>query len=255
MRRGLLLLLFLGLVLLLFAWPPLLKGAVDRALPLLGFRGSVGEVRGHLLFGLRLKEVALEGEGLWLWAEEVRLSYDLLGLLRRELPLSLTLEGARVRPTWEALIPEKPGPPPALRLTFRSLRLEGVEVELPEGKRLFLPPLRLTLLGENPYRFLARLPGGSFRGEARALSPDLAAWEVAYEGEVRGLSFFYQGLKGGRLFGVFRVGPSGMEGGARVEGGVVELVGFPLTQVEGEVRLEGERVEAVLKGVGLEGPL
>jgi hypothetical protein len=254
MRRGLLLLL-LGLFLLLPAWPPLLKGLVDRALPLLGFRGSVGEVSGHLLLGLRLRWVELEGEGIRLQAEEVDLSYDLLGLLRRELPLALTLRKARLRLTWEALIPEKPGLPPAVRVVFRSLRLEEVEAELPRGRRLFLPSMRLSLVGENPYRFLARLPGGSFQGEAKALSPDLSAWEVAYAGEVRGLAFFYEGLKGGRLFGVFRVGPSGMEGRARVEGGAVELVGFPLTGVEGEVLLRDERVEAVLKGVGLEGPL
>jgi hypothetical protein len=255
MRRGLLLLLLLGLFLLLPAWPPLLKGLVDWALPLLGFRGSVGEVSGHLLLGLRLRWVELEGEGIRLQAEEVDLFYDLLGLLRRELPLALTLKKARLRLTWEALIPEKPGPPPAVRVVFRSLRLEEVEAELPRGKRLFLPSMRLSLVGENPYRFLARLPGGSFQGEAKALSPDLSAWEVAYAGEVRGLAFFYEGLKGGRLFGVFQVGPSGMEGRARVEGGAVELVGFPLTGVEGEVLLRDERVEAVLKGVGLEGPL
>ena len=255
MRRGLLLLLLLGLFLLLPAWPPLLKGAVDRALPLLGFRGSVGEVSGHLLLGLRLRWVELEEEGIRLQAEEVDLFYDLLGLLRRELPLALTLRKARLRLTWEALIPEKPGPPPAVRVVFRSLRLEEVEAEFPRGRRLFLPSMRLSLVGENPYRFLARLPGGSFQGEAKALSPDLSAWEVAYAGEVRGLAFFYEGLKGGRLFGVFRVGPSGMEGRARVEGGVVELVGFPLTGVEGEVLFRDERVEAVLKGVGLEGPL
>jgi hypothetical protein len=254
MRWGLLLLL-LGLFLLLPAWPPLLKGLVDRALPLLGFRGSVGEVSGHLLLGLRLRWVELEGEGIRLQAEEVDLFYDLLDLLRRELPLALTLRKARLRLTWEALIPEKPGPPPAVRVVFRSLRLEEVEAELPRGKRLFLPSMRLSLVGENPYRFLARLPGGSFQGEAKALSPDLSAWEVAYAGEVRGLAFFYEGLKGGRLFGVFRVGPSGMEGRARVEGGAVELVGFPLTGVEGEILLRDERVEAVLKGVGLEGPL
>jgi len=255
MRRGLLLLLLLGLFLLLPAWPPLLKGLVDRALPLLGFRGSVGEVSGHLLLGLRLRWVELEGEGIRLQAEEVDLFYDLLGLLRRELPLALTLRKARLRLTWEALIPEKPGPPPAVRVVFRSLRLEEVEAELPRGRRLFLPSMRLSLVGENPYRFLARLPGGSFQGEAKALSPDLSAWEVAYAGEVRGLAFFYEGLKGGRLFGVFQVGPSGMEGRARVEGGAVELVGFPLTGVEGEILLRDERVEAVLKGVGLEGPL
>ncbi|WP_353512394.1 translocation/assembly module TamB domain-containing protein [Thermus sp. LT1-2-5] len=254
MRRGLFLLL-LVLLLGLLAWPPLLKRAVLRGLALGGFSGQVEEVRGHLLLGLTLRGVRLQGEGLFLEAEEVGLRYDLLGLLRRELPLSLTLRGARLKPTWEALFPEKPGPPPALKVVFRSLVLEDAEVELPQGKRLFLPPLRLTLVGENPYRFLARLPGGSFRGEARALAQDLSAWEVRYRGEVSGLSFFYQGLKGGRLFGVLRLGPQGPEGEAQVEGGLVELVGFSLAQVEGPIRLQGDRVTARLRGRGLEGPL
>ncbi|GAA6762391.1 translocation/assembly module TamB domain-containing protein [Thermus hydrothermalis] len=256
MRRGLLLLLlgFLSLLALL-AWPPLLKGAVERGLALGGFQGEVGGVRGHLLLGLTLWGVRLQGEGLSLEAEEVGLRYDLLGLLRRELPLSLRLQGARLKPTWETLIPEQPGPPPALKVVLRSLVLEDAEVEFPQGKRLFLPPLRLTLTGENPYRFLARLPGGSFQGEARALAPDLSAWEVRFGGEVSGLSFFYPGLKGGRLSGLFRLGPRGMAGEAQVEGGVVELVGFTLTRVAGPIHLREDQVEARLRGVGLEGPL
>lgn len=249
--------LFLGLLglALLLGFPPLLKGAVEGGLALLGFRGEVREVRGHLLLGLRLKGVRLEGQGLALEAEEVDLAYDLLGLFRRELPLSLGLRKAVVRPTWEALLPEGGGPPPAFRLLFRSLRLEDVAVELPRGERLFLPSLRLTLLGENPYRFLARLPGGSFQGEARALSPDLAAWEVGFSGEVRGLSFFYEGLKGGRLSGALRLGPQGVFGEAEVREGAVEVVGFPLEGVEGTLRLEGDWVEARLRGRGLEGPV
>ena len=76
--------LFLGLLglALLLGFPPLLKGAVEGGLALLGFRGEVREVRGHLLWGLRLKGVRLEGPGLALEAEEVDLAYDLLGLFR-----------------------------------------------------------------------------------------------------------------------------------------------------------------------------
>ena len=249
--------LFLGLLglALLLGFPPLLKGAVEGGLALLGFRGEVREVRGHLLWGLRLKGVRLEGQGLALEAEEVDLAYDLLGLFRRELPLSLGLRKAVVRPTWEALVPEGGGPPPAFRLLFQSLRLEDVAVELPRGERLFLPPLRLTLLGENPYRFLARLPGGSFQGEARALSPDLAAWEVGFSGEVRGLSFFYEGLKGGRLSGALRLGPQGVFGEAEVRDAAVTVVGSRLHTVAVPVRLARCRLEAPLRGRGLEGPV
>ncbi|GGM91180.1 translocation/assembly module TamB [Thermus composti] len=242
-------------LLLLLSWPPLLQGVVERGFALAGFQGRVGAVRGNLLFGLSLEGVVLRGPGLALEAQRAVLRYDLLGLLRRELPLSLRLEGARLSPTWEALLPQRPGPPPALRFVFRSLVLKDTEVVLPRGKRLFLPSLRLALQGENPYRFLARLPGGSFQGEARALSPDLSAWEVGYRGEVRGLSFFYEGLKGGRLSGTWRVGPEGVFGENLVEGGVVELVGFTLREVRGPIRFQKDRVEAALTGVGLEGPL
>lgn len=37
--------------------------------------------------------------------------------------------------------------------------------------------------------------------------------------------------------------------------GAVEVVGFPLEGVEGTLRLEGGRVEARLRGRGLEGPV
>ncbi len=220
-----------------------------------GFSGKVEGVRGYLLLGLRLRGVDLRGEGLSLKAEEVEVAYDLLGLLRRELPLRVRVRKGLIRPTWEALIPEKPGPPPPIRTLFRSLVLEEVAVELPKGERLFLPPLRLTLEGQNPYRFLARLPGGTLEGEARPLAEDLSAWRVAFRGGVGALSFFYPGLLGGALSGEVEVGPKGVLGRARVEGGAVELVGFRLSGVGGEVRLLGGRAEAELRGEGLEGPL
>ncbi|WP_413217523.1 translocation/assembly module TamB domain-containing protein [Thermus oshimai] len=253
--RRLLFLLPLLFLLALPAWPPLLQGVVRWGLEGAGFSGKVEGVRGYLLLGLRLQGVDLRGEGLSLKAEEVEVAYDLLGLLRRELPLSLRVRKGLIRPTWEALIPEKPGPPPPIRTPFRSLVLEEVAVELPKGERLFLPPLRLTLEGQNPYRFLARLPGGTLEGEARALSQDLSAWRVAFRGGVGALSFFYPGLLGGALSGEVEVGPKGILGRARVEGGAVELVGFRLSGVGGEVRLLGGRAEAELRGEGLEGPL
>ncbi|WP_337845590.1 hypothetical protein, partial [Thermus sp.] len=151
MRRFLFLLPLLFL-LALPAWPPFLKGVVQWGLERAGFSGRVEGVRGYLPLGLRLWGVDLQGEGLALKAEEVEVAYDLLGLLRGELPVRLRVKGGLLKPTWEALIPERPGPPPALRLLFQSLVLEGVAVELPEGRRLFLPPLRLTLEGGGPYR-------------------------------------------------------------------------------------------------------
>ncbi|MER3603569.1 MAG: hypothetical protein C4298_07350, partial [Thermus sp.] len=211
MRRWLLVALGVGVGFLL-GFPPFLHFATEKALSLLGFSGTVQSVRGHLLFGLRLEGVDLASPDLRLKAKRLWVFYDLLGLFRKELPLSLRLEGARLEPRWEALIPEAKAPPPPVRLVFRSLVLKEVEVSLPQGQRLHLPPLRLTLRGENPYRFLARLPGGSLQGEAKALDRELSSWEVRYQGELRALSFYYPELLGGRAEGVWRVGPSGVVG-------------------------------------------
>ncbi len=239
----------------LFGFPPFLHFATEKALPLLGFSGTVQSVRGHLLFGLRLEGVDLASKDLRLQAKRLWVSYDLLGLLRRELPLGLRLEGARLEPTWEALIPEAKPPPSAVRAVVRSLVLRDVEVALPKGRRLLLPPLRLTVSGENPYRFLARLPGGSLQGEARALDKAFTSWEVGYQGEVRALAFYYPEVLGGRAEGVWRVGPSGVVGENRLRGGRLRLVGFEISEVEGPVAFKDDRVLARLKGVGLQGPV
>ena len=240
---------------LLLGFPPFLHFVLKQALPLLGFSGTVQSVRGHLLLGLRLEGVDLASPDLRLKAKRLWVFYDLLGLFRKELPLSLRLEGARLEPRWEALIPEAKAPPPPVRLVFRSLVLKEVEVSLPQGQRLHLPPLRLTLSGENPYRFLARLPGGSLEGEAKALDRELSSFEVRYRGELRALSFYYPELLGGRAEGVWRVGPSGVVGENRLRGGRLRLVGFEISEVEGPVAFKDDRVLARLKGVGLQGPV
>lgn len=240
---------------LLFGFPPFLHLVLKEALPLLGFSGTVQSVRGYLPLGLRLEGVDLASPDLRLKAKRLWVFYDLLRLFRRELPLSLRLEGARLEPRWEALIPEAKAPPPPVRLVFRSLVLKEVEVRIPRGQRLQLPPLRLVLTGESPYRFWARLPGGSLQGEAKALDRGLSPWEVRYQGELRALSFYYPELLGGRAEGVWRVGPSGVVGENRIQGGRLRLVGFEISKVEGPVEFRGDQVLARLKGVGLQGPV
>ncbi len=252
--RGLLL---LGVFLLLFllpAYPPLLKAGVEGVLPLLGLEGKVGAVGGHPLWGLTLRGVFLKGPGWSLEAEEVGLGYYLPALLWGEVPLRLRLARATLRPTWEALFPEAPGPPPRFRLRFTRLELEEVALALPEGKRLFLPPLQATLGGANPYRIQARLPGGRLGARAEVLSGDLARGRVEFWGDLGAFRHFYPGLARGKVRGRLAWGPRPM-GEARVEEGEGELLGFALRGVFGTLRLEGNRVEARLKGIGLEGPL
>ncbi|MGQ9735559.1 MAG: translocation/assembly module TamB domain-containing protein [Thermaceae bacterium] len=235
--------------------PLVLTYALERALSLSGFSGTVQSVRGHLLLGLRLEGVDLSSKDLKIKAERLWVSYDLLGLLRGELPVGLRVEKGRLEPTWEGLFPEGAPPPSRLRIVFRSLALDEVEVRLEEGKRLRLPPLHLTLSGGNPYRFLARIGEGRLWGEARALDPLLSSWEIRYQGELRALSYYYPGLSGGRAEGVWRIGPEGLTGENKLQGGRLLLLGFGLSQVEGVVGFKEDRFTARLRGVGLEGPV
>ncbi|AWR86516.1 hypothetical protein [Meiothermus taiwanensis] len=106
---AILLLLLVGLP----AFPPLISYVLQEGLKAANFTGRWQAVGGYLLGGLELRGVELEGNGLRLEAQRLRIGYNLLSLQRRELPLRILAEEGEVFLRWEAIIPEQrqPGAP------------------------------------------------------------------------------------------------------------------------------------------------
>ncbi len=245
-------LLFLVL-LLLPGLPPLLRAGLVYGAERAGFRLEVGRVRGYALFGLELRDLHLQGPGLDLKAGRLRLDYQLLGLLGGRLPLRVALSDAELALDWRTLFPEGGGggAAPPVRPVLTGLELERVRVRLGEEATWHLPALSATVAGRGPYRIRARLPGGEVAGELRLEGVP----ELRFEAPLTALRYWYPEIEGGTLRGRVRFRSEGAVGEGEVREGRLRVVGFPISGVGGKLRLYADRLEADLKGLGLEGPV
>lgn len=239
------------------AFPPLIQYVLSEGLKAGGFKGQWGGVGGYLLTGIHAKDVQLEGGGIKVQAAQLHLSYSLLSLARKELPLRIFAQDGVASIGWDTLIPSKPpGPPGALKLRVDELRLENIQVSINEGKRFPIPTLKAQINGNGPYQVRVELPEGKISAEVRRTGREFEAWDLQAKGELRAARYWYSGIEGGTFTGHWVVNSKGVRGDNQISGGVVRFPG-PITAsaVAGPVRFDGNVVSANLTGYGLGGPL
>ncbi len=253
---AILLLLLVGLP----AFPPLINYALSEGLKAVGFNGQWRAVGGYLLGGLELREARLEGNGLRLEAQRLRIGYNLLSLQRRELPLRIFAEEGDVFLRWDAIIPEQrqPGAPAPIRLRVDELVLNRVSVRIEQSQKFFLPTLRATVRGSGPYQVSVALPDGQLSGTVWRTGREFEAWQIQARGDLRAARYWFDGFEAGELEGTWTIGPrvkNGILGKNQIKNARVKIVGFSLSDIFGSVDFDGQRVTANLVGRGLEGPL
>jgi hypothetical protein len=214
-----------------------------------------GHQSGYLLRQLEFTDLSLKGAGLQLQAERLRVSFDLLALLRGELPLEVSVEDGRLDLRWSDIFapaaPAQRGP--AVRLDRLSVR--RLEVILDEDQRLVLPQAQFLLEGQAaPYRIEARLPGGNFTAEARPLDANFQDWELQTRGDLAGLSYWFEGFLGGELAGQVRLVDGQLTIDQQLSQGLIEVVGFRLENVAGPVAFANDKLDTQLRGQALGGP-
>ncbi|GIW30996.1 MAG: translocation/assembly module TamB [Meiothermus sp.] len=251
-----LLLLLVGLP----AFPPLISYVLQEGLKAANFTGRWQAVGGYLLGGLELRGVELEGNGLRLEAQRLRIGYNLLSLQRRELPLRILAEEGEVFLRWDTLIPEQrqPGAPAPFQLRVDELVLNRVSVQIEQSQKFFLPTLRATIRGSGPYQVAVALPDGKLWATVRRTGREFEAWQVEARGELRAARYWFEGFESGELEGTWTIGPrvkNGILGKNRIKNATVKIVGFTLTDIFGAVDFDGQTVTANLVGRGLDGPL
>ncbi len=252
--RRLLFLLFL-LVLSLPGFPPLLEWGLSRGAAMLGWEAHWSRVRGYALTGLTFEDLRVTAPGFTLEADRLSLSYSLLSLLGRVLPLEARLGSGVVSLDWDELVAPQPDAAPLpLTLHLTSLSLERLEVHLLQGRAYALPPVHLDLRPEgNRYRFTAVLPDGEMEGSLRLKG--LTGLEVQARGDLRVFRYWWDGVRRGRFRGEWRFERGEWTGLTRIEEGVLQIAGFPVEDVTGEVRYAGGRFGADLSGTSLDGPV
>jgi len=251
-----LLLLLVGLP----AFPPLINYALQEGLKAASFTGQWRAVGGYLLGSLELRGVELAGNGLKLEVQRLRVGYNLLSLLRRELPLRIVVEEGDVFLRWDAIIPEqqKPAAPALVQLRVDELTLNRVSVQIEQSQKFFLPTLRATVRGRGPYQVAVTLPDGKLNGAVRRTGREFEAWLIEVRGDLRAARYWFDGVESGELQGAWTIGPkvkNGILGKNQIKNATVKIVGFTLTDIFGAVDFDGQIVTANLVGRGLDGPL
>ncbi|GIW35325.1 translocation/assembly module TamB domain-containing protein [Meiothermus sp.] len=251
-----LLLLLVGLP----AFPPLISYVLQEGLKAANFTGQWQAVGGYLLGGIELRGVKLEGHGLQLEAQRLRIGYNLLSLQRRELPLRIFAEEGDVFLRWDAIIPEQrqPGAPAPIRLRVDELVLNRVSVQIEQSQKFFLPTLRATVRGSGPYQVSVALPDGKLMGTVQRTGREFEAWQIEARGDLRAARYWFDGFEAGELWGTWTISPkvkNGILGKNQIKNARVKIVGFSLSDIFGSVDFDGQRVTANLVGRGLEGPL
>lgn len=251
-----LLLLLVGLP----AFPPLINYALQEGLKAANFTGQWQAVGGYLLGGIELRRVELEGSGLRVEAQRMRIGYNLLSLQRRELPLRILAEEGDVFLRWDAIIPEQrqPGAPAPIQLRVDQLVLSRVSVQIEQSQKFFLPTLRATVRGSGPYQVSVALPDGKLSGTVQRTGREFEAWQIQAKGDLRAARYWFDGFESGDLEGTWTIGPrvkNGILGKNQIKNATVKIVGFTLTDIFGGADFDGQMVTANLVGRGLEGPL
>ncbi|WP_027878398.1 translocation/assembly module TamB domain-containing protein [Meiothermus cerbereus] len=253
---AILLLLLVGLP----AFPPLIDYALREGLKAAGFTGQWQGVGGYLLGGLELRRVELQGNGVRLEVQRLRIGYNLLSLLRRELPLRIIAEEGDVFLSWDGIIPERrqPAAPTPIQLRVDELALNRVSVQIEQSQKFFLPTLRATVRGRDPYQVALALPDGRLWATVQRTGREFEAWQIEARGELRAARYWFDGFESGELLGSWIIGPrvkNGIQGKNQIKNATVRIVGFTLTDIFGAVDFDGEAVTANLVGQGLDGPL
>ncbi|AEB12087.1 protein of unknown function DUF490 [Marinithermus hydrothermalis DSM 14884] len=252
--RRLLFLLFL-LVLSLPGFPPLLEWGLNRGAAMLGWEAHWSRVRGYALTGLTFEDLRVTAPGFTLEADRLSLSYSLLSLLGRALPLEVRLGSGVVSLDWDELVAPQPDAAPLpLTLHLTSLSLDRLEVHLRQGRAYALPPVHLNLWSEGSrYRFTAALPDGKVEGGLRLKG--LASLELQASGDLRVFRYWWDGVQQGRFRGEWRFERGAWSGQTRIEDGALQVAGFPVESVTGEVHYAEGRFKADLSGTSLDGPV
>ncbi len=251
-----LLLLLVGLP----AFPPLISYALHEGLKAAKFTGKWQAVGGYLLSGLELRGVELQGNGLRLEAQRLRIGYNLLSLQRRELLLRIVAEEGDVFLSWDGIIPEQrqPSAPAPIQLRVNELVLNRVSVQIEQSQKFFLPTLRATVRGSGPYQVSVALPDGKLNGTVQRTGREFEAWQIEAKGDLRAARYWFDGFESGALEGTWIIGPrvkNGILGKNQIKNATVKIVGFTLTDIFGSADFDGQMVTANLVGRGLEGPL
>ncbi|MCA9835763.1 MAG: translocation/assembly module TamB domain-containing protein [Trueperaceae bacterium] len=263
-RRLLISLIAFSLVLGVYFLPrlPSIRNLVlDRVVSLAakqGFQLSYQDTAGGLWSSLSLREVALQGPGLELTIDELRLRYSLISLITRELPLELYLTGTDGTLNIKDLQNLPRGGSSAIRINLRKLELNDASLDF-EALPYTLPDFKLDHIAIRPndtgYDLDTSLSTaeGSLDAQGQlALNPLRFQGEVA-RADARIARRWWQGIEGGTASATLSYDQTGLVLKGEVKEGAIRFFKETASNIQGTFKYQDALVTTKLTGQTLDG--
>jgi len=216
---------------------------------------SFGAISGYAWRGLTLAEARLVTDGLDVTATSVSVDWFLPALVVGELPLRLDVVGlAGDVEVGRLNLPLAGGEPPAVQVRIDGARLDVADLRIAEVP-FDLPDLRIERLeatsgddGRWELSTVLATAEGRVEGTVRGRLGD-DAFEVTLErGDARVARHWWDGIEAGTLSGELTVAAGHASGRFEVEGGAIDALGTPATDISGPIAWRDDVIEIAWSG-------
>lgn len=241
--------------------PAVRQFVLDKALQSAGSAGfdiQYQKASGSLWSALSLEGLSIQSNGIDSHVDKLELHYNLWALLRRELPLTVSLEGVTGDLEVKALLdrPQANAPPIAVKL--RALDLQDVALDLADVP-FTLPELSLNELelgtkdGAQVFSVqLSTAEGSADVTGVMNLSPFSLNADVSHA-DVRLARRWWKGIDAGSAKGTVRVDANGVQADATFSDAGISFFNEQVTSISGTAQYQDGKVTTELQGQTLEG--
>ncbi len=221
-----------------------------------GYNLDFAENKGNPWLGINLEKVLLQGQGIDLTLEQLKVSYFLPALLRGKLPLSLALKEVEGNLSLSELVSDDSGgTTKGIKPVLKKLDIDGLTLSV-NNVPYALPNFNLSeveFLGEDSkVRALLTTSEGQSRFEANLLSLNPLLGQIDFwDTDLRLARLWYPDVETGKIAGTVWLEPDGIEATAELEQVSTSIIGIAITDVHGEVNYSDSMLLANVKGQAL----
>ena len=221
-----------------------------------GYNLDFAKSKGNPWLGINLEKASLQGQGIDLVLEQLKVSYFLPALLKGKLPLSLALKEVQGNLSLSELVGNNSGgATKGIKPVLKKLDIDGLTLSVDNVPYEF-PNFNLSeveFLGEDSkVRALLTTSEGQSNFEANLVSLNPLLGQIDFwDTDLRLVRQWYSDLETGKANGTVWLEPEGIKAKAEIKQISTSIIGIAITDVQGEVNYNDSILLANVKGQAL----